>query len=164
MPLIMPPGAKRISSSATGFYKRAFTPLWICLLILTLVILVSADQRAPGIPLVVFLVPVLMMVLGYFLFRKLFAGLMDEVWDNGDELIVVNDGHAEHVPFIDIINVNYSGLTNPKRVTLSLRHAGRLGERIAFIPAISLFWPMNLTTAPLVEDLIKRADAARQKS
>jgi hypothetical protein len=162
--LVMPSGAKRISSGWTGFYKRAFIPLWVCLLGAVLLILVYAERRAPGVPVVAFVVPVLMMVLGYFLFRKLLAGFVDEVWDNGHELIVVNDGHVEHVAFANIINVSYAGLANPKRVSLSLRQPGRWGERVDFIPAVGLFWPVNLTTSPLVEDLIRRADAARQKS
>lgn len=162
--LVMPTGAKRISSGWTGFYKHGFIPLWICLLGAVLLILVFAERRAPDVPMVAFVAPVLMMVLGFFLFRKLLAGFVDEVWDNGHELIVVNDGHVEHVVLANIINVSYAGLANPKRMTLSLRQPGRWGESVAFIPAVGMFWPVNLTTSPLVEDLIKRADAARQKT
>lgn len=161
--LVMPAGAKRISSGWTGFYKHVLTPLWMCLLAGVLFMLVLVGQKAQEVPLVAFLVPVLMMVLGGLLFRKLLSGLMDEVWDNGHELIVVDDDHVEHVPLANIINLSYMGLANPKRVTLSLRQAGRWGESVAFIPAVGLFWPVNLTTSPLVEDLIRRADAARQK-
>jgi len=113
------------------------------------------SRRSPNVPLVAFLVPALMMGLGYFLFRKLLSDLMDEVWDNGSELIVVNDGHVEHVTLSNIINVSYMGLSNPKRVTLSLRHASRWGAKLAFSP------PMNysfayLTEHPLVDDLVHR--------
>jgi|SRR6185312_602509 len=162
--LVMPPGSSRISSDWTVFYKHIFTPFWFCLMASMFVTLVIASRSPPGVPMPVFLAPVLMMVLGYFLFKKLLSDLMDEVWDNGNELIVINDGHAEHVPFSNIMNVNYSGFTNPKRVTLKLRHAGRWGELITFMPAISLFWMVNMTTSPLVEDLIRRADAARPKA
>src|SRR5882724_3594589 len=154
--LVMPPGAKRISSRSTSFYKRVFPVLWIGLLGGVLLLMAFVSRRSPNVPLVAFLVPALMMGLGYFLFRKLLSDLMDEVWDNGSELIVVNDGHVEHVPLSNIINVSYMGLSNPKRVTLSLRHPSRWGAKLTFSP------PMNysfayLTEHPLVDDLVHRA-------
>jgi len=160
--LSMPPGAKRISSRSTSFYKRVFPVLWIGTLGGVLLLTAFVGRRSPDVPSIAFLVPALMMVLGYLLFRKLLFDLMDEVWDNGNELIVVNDGHVEHLPFSNIMNVSYAGLSNPKRVTLSLRKAGRWGTRLSFA------LPMNysfayLTEHPLVENLIKRADDARPK-
>ncbi|HEY1773227.1 MAG TPA: hypothetical protein VGH91_08555 [Gammaproteobacteria bacterium] len=147
----------------TGFYKRVFPKLWVGFLAVVLIALAAVSRRQPGVPMVAFVVPLLMMVLGYFLFRKLLFDLMDEVWDDGKELLVVNDGHVEHLPFSDIVNVSYAGLTNPKRVTLSLRRPGRWGAKLTFSP------PMNysfayLTEHPLVEDLIRRADEARRAS
>jgi len=160
--LVMPAGAKRISSSATGFYKNVFPVLWFGILLAVLALMTFVGSRAQGgVPLVAFLVPVLMMGLGYFLFRKLLSDLMDEVWDNGHELIVVNDGHVEHLPLSNIMNVGYMGFSNPKRVTLSLRQAGRWGARLTFSPPLN-FTFAYLTEHPLVEDLIRRADAARR--
>lgn len=164
MALVMPPGAERISSDWTVFYKHIFLPFWYCLAALMLVLLISVREKSPRVPLIAIVVPIVAMTLGYFLFRKLLTDLTDEVWDNGDELIVVNDGHVEHLPFANVINVSYSGLTNPKRVTLNLRKAGRWGERIVFVPAISLAWFISPTRSSLVDDLIRRADEARQKT
>jgi hypothetical protein len=164
--LVMPPGAKRISSRMTGFYKRVFPVLWFGFLAVTLILALAVSRRQPGVSAVAFIVPpLLMMVLGYFLFRKLLGDLLDEVWDDGQELIVVNDGHVEHVSLSNIANVSYAGFSNPKRVTLSLRHPSRWGDKLAFAAPTGMSIGLTyLTEHPLVEDLIKRADAARNKT
>ncbi|HEY3859773.1 MAG TPA: hypothetical protein VGM47_09225, partial [Gammaproteobacteria bacterium] len=158
------PGAKRISSRMTGFYKRMFPILWFGLLALILVVMASMSRRTPGVPLVALLVPALIMVLGYFLFRKLLSDLMDEVWDNGKELIVVNEGHVEHESLANIVNVSYSGFTNPKRAVVMLRRPGRWGGKIAFIPLRSSIRILSLGDNEMIDELVRRADEARRKS
>lgn len=158
--LTMPTGAKRISSRMTSFTKRIFPVLWFGLLILCLLVEVKVAREQHGVPAIVIVIPVLLMALGYFLFKKLIFDLMDEVWDNGNELIVVNDGHVERVPLANIMNVSYSGFTNPKRVTLSLRQPGRWGATLTFTP-LARFFRLSLMSHPIVEDLIRRADQAR---
>lgn len=110
------------------------------------------------------LVPVIMSVLGYLLFRRLLFDLVDEVWDDGDALIVKNAGVEKRVPLKDIINVGYTVLTNPERVTLTLRDAGALGKEITFMPlsrALSFRW---LSRNPIIGELIERVDQARRQS
>jgi hypothetical protein len=75
---------------------------------------------------------------GYFLMQKLVFDLIDEVWDDGDALVVKNDGQDQRVALSDIKNVNYSPLINPPRVTLSLRRPTVFGEQIAFCAPIRL--------------------------
>lgn len=104
-----------------------------------------------------------MLVGGFIVYKLLLADLMDEVWDNRAELIIVNAGHVERLPLSNIMNVNYSGLTNPKRVTLSLRQMGRWGEKLSFIPPMS-FSLFALFSNPVVDGLIRRIDAARRLS
>jgi hypothetical protein len=163
--LVMPPGAKRISSRMTGFYKRVFPKLWLGLMALILIVVLIASRQKPGVPAVAFLVPILMMVLGYLIFRKLLGDLVDEVWDDGPELIVVNDDHVEHLPLANIINVSYAGFSNPKRVTLSLRHPSRWGDKLVFAAPTGMNFGLSYITAhPLVEELIRRADVARSKT
>src|SRR5579871_6262362 len=139
MTLMMPPGAKRISSGATYFYKHLFPLLWFCLLGMFLILGLKAGHQA----LIVVVLPLVLMAFGYLLFKALLFCLMDEVWDNGNELIVVNEGHVEHVPFANIINISYSGLTNPKRATLTLRKGGHWGIHLGFIPVGSL-WSFSI--------------------
>ena len=162
--LVMPPGAKRISSRMTGFYKRVFPILWFGFLLVILAVMVSVSRRQPGVPVVVFLVPILMMVLGYFLFRKFLFDLMDEVWDDGKELIVVNEGHVEHEPLAGIVNISYSGFTNPKRASVTLRRPGRWGGKFAFIPLRSSIRILSLGDNEMIDELVRRVDEARRAS
>ena len=87
-----------------------------------------------ALPIPFLMVPVLMAVIGYVLFRKLLFDLVDEVWDHQDALIVKNAGVEERVSLENIINIGFSTMTNPERVTLTLRDAGRLGKEITFSP------------------------------
>ena len=156
--LTMPAGAKRISSRTTYFNKQVFPIVWFgSLMVFTAIALTARGS----VPLLVVLIPVLMLVLGYFLFKKLIFDLMDEAWDDGNELILVNDGHVERIALSNIMNISYSGLTNPKRVTLSLRSPCRWGATITFTPPVK-YSLSSLISHPLVEDLIRRVDEARR--
>lgn len=158
--LVMPAGAKRISSRATGFRKKVFPILWFGFLgIFLLTGLVNLpSNRALALPLVG--VPILMMGFGYLLMKFLIFDLMDEVWDNGNELIVVNEGHVVHVPLKDIVNISYTVATNPRRATLTLRTPCRWGKEITFSPV----WKFGtgLFVSAVVKDLIQRVDIARR--
>jgi hypothetical protein len=162
--LSMPPGAKRISSRATVFYKRVFPFFWFGLLAVILAVMASALRHAPGAPMAMLLVPVAVMALAYFLFRSLLSGLMDEVWDNGNELIVVNEDHVEHEPLTGIVNISYSGFTNPKRAVVMLRRPGRWGSKLAFIPLRSSIRILSLGDNEMVDELVRRIDEARRAS
>ncbi len=117
------------------------------------------DKAAPNpmvfIPLLVF-IPV-----SIFLW-KLFSSLADEVWDDGNALVIKFKDKQERIPLSEIINVNYSGLTNPPRATLTLRNATRFGKEIAFIPqrAFSL---NPLAKNEMIEGLIRRIDEQRRR-
>jgi hypothetical protein len=67
---------------------------------------------------------------GYFIMQKLVFDLVDEVWDDGDALVVKNRGQEQRIALSEIKNVNYSPFINPPRVTLSLRRPTIFGEQI----------------------------------
>lgn len=159
--LTMPAGAKRISAASSAFYKRMVPVIWYGIVLVTVVVFWSVRRLDPRIPALIFLVPLFMAFVFHVLGRGLLKDLVDEVWDNGNELIVVNEGHVEHLPFGNIMNISYSGYTNPKRVTLSLRHGGRWGARFSFIPPRSTVRILSLGTNEMVEELIRRVDKAR---
>lgn len=162
--LVMPPGAKRISSGMTFFYKSIFPVLWFGALGVVVLLGLLNTSLAAGTMLPFIIMPVFMAGIGYVIFRALLAGLMDEVWDNGKELLVVNGGHVEHVPLASISNINYSGLTNPKRATLHLRQPGRWGAKLSFIPLRSSMSLWNLMDNKLIDELIARVDEARRSN
>jgi hypothetical protein len=151
---------RRISSRMTLFYKRIFPVFWFGFLILFIVIpLVFAGARDGPPPLPFLVVPLIMMGFGYFIMKKLVFDLVDEVWDDGETLLIKNGGQQERVALRDIKNVSYSTVINPPRVTLSVRQPTTFGDQIAFVAPVRL---VPFSTSPVINDLIERVDRARQ--
>jgi hypothetical protein len=155
---------KRISSKRTIFYKRVFPVLWFGFLAFFVLAGLLANRRPQVAAVPMLLVPLLMTVIGYVLFRRLLFDLVDEVWDDGDALIVKNAGVEERVSLRNIINIGYSLLTNPERVTLTLREPGSLGKEITFMPLSRTFSFRWMSRNPLVDELIERVDQARRRA
>jgi hypothetical protein len=155
-------GMQRISSKATFFHKRIFPVLMLGFLLIFLAVGVGAQWRAGnGPPLPFFLMPIFVAVIIFFVFKKLIFDLVDEVWDAGDALIVRNKGQEERIALSDIMNVSYSPFVNPPRVTLSLRRPSVFGDQISFCAPVR-FVPFS--TSPIIDELIKRIDAARTRA
>jgi len=159
--LAMPAGAKRISSGSSAFYKRMLPVIWYGIVLVTVVVFWSMRRMDPRIPVLIFIAPLFMAIVFHVIGRGLLRDLVDEVWDNDHELIVVNEGHVEHVALGNIMNISYSGYTNPKRVTLSLRQQGRWGGSFSFIPPRSTVHLLSLGTNEMVDELVQRIDKAR---
>ena len=152
---------RRISSRMTFFYKRIFPIIWFGFLVLFMAAPFVAPLmggKSSGSPLAFLVVPAIMIVVGYGIMRKLVFDLVDEVSDAGDVLVIRNGHLEERVPLSDIINVSYSPFVNPPRVTLSLRNPSMFGDRVSFCAPTSL---VPLRASPIIDDLIKRIDAAR---
>lgn len=156
---------RRISSRNTFFMKRVFPLLWLGLIVAFVVIglAASAHARRGTPPAVFFVLPLLMILIGYAVMRRLVFDLADEVYDEGEALRVRFGGDEERIPLSDIMNVSYAGMTNPPRVTITMRTATRFGREITFAPTQRLFGPLLRTTNPIVTDLIERVDAARRR-
>ncbi len=152
---------QRISSGTTAVSKRVFPIFWFGFLAVFFLTALFVIPWSPEN--VIFLVmPVVMAAFGYFLMKALVFDLVDEVWDAGDHLVVRNKGEDSIIRLEDIVNLNYSTFSNPKRATLRLRSAGRLGREIAFIP-VSKVWP-PFARNEIIDGLVDRIDAARRKS
>jgi hypothetical protein len=154
---------RRISSQWTFFYKRVFPVLWFGVIACLILVELSASRRTPFEAVPILTAPVMMIIVGYAVFRRLILGLTDEVWDDGDALIVKNAGVEERVPLSNIMNVGYSMFTNPERITLTLREPGPLGKEVTFMPlsaGLSFRW---LSRNPIIDELIARVDEARRR-
>ena len=154
---------KRISSRNTFFLKRVLPVLLFGTLALGVALpygLTRGSATAPPWP--VLAMPVVMAIVFYAVFKLLVFDLADEVIDEGDALRVRFGTEEERIPLAAIINVSYSGITNPKRVTLTLRSPGRFGRELTFAPAQRPF-SNPFRTNPLVSELIERVDAARRR-
>jgi hypothetical protein len=151
----------RISSRSTFFYKRIFPLFWFGFILFFLVTGLWGAGRAHASRVPFLVAPVFMMVLGFVLFRRLIFDLADEVWDDGDALVVRNAGTEERIALKNIINVGFSTMTNPERVTLTLREPCSLGKEITFSPPRRF---LTLSRSPIIGELIERVDRARKQA
>lgn len=149
----------KISSS----YSKRAPLIGACMGLVALVgaIAIPLAQSGKPLPLPAYL-PMLVIPLVIYIMYKFFHDLVDEVWDAGDTLVVKNNGLVLRIPLAEIINVNYSGMSNPPRVTLALRNPTQLGKEIVFIVRRPLTFSLSMRNA-IVDDLIQRIDAARRK-
>jgi hypothetical protein len=151
---------RRISSGWTFFYKWVFPVIWFGFIAAFLGVSLFQFQQSSGPPLPFLIFPFVMMGFGFYFMKKYIFDLVDEVWEDGDALVVKNRRQQQRIDLADIKNVNYSSLTSPPRVTLSLRRPTIFGEQIAFCAPVRL---VPLTTSPVIDELIERVDAARER-
>ena len=149
---------KRISSS-TFFMKRIFPVIWFGFLALFVATSLLADPRDNAPPLPLLIIPIVMAVFGYFILKKMVFDLADEVCDAGDFLIVRYGKDQEQIALANIINVSYTVMMNPPRVTLTLRQPCRFGKEVSFSPPIN--WT-PFSKSPIIAELIERVDVARK--
>lgn len=149
---------KKLSSRVTFFYKRVFPIIWFGFLGIFIVISMFAEIQGKGPEIMLFLVPLSMAVLGYYIMKKLVFDLIDEVYDEGQSLLFKNGGKEVRVNLVEIKNVSYTTAVNPPRVTVSLRYETELGKELTFSPLASII-PFKKNKD--IEELIDRIDKAR---
>jgi len=149
----------RISSSLTFYYKRVFPVIWIggCGLIGGLGLYAGLSKGSGLFPFVI-VMPIIF-VFGIYFMKKYVFDLVDEVLDDGDALVVKNNGREQRIALADITNVSYAAMTSPPRVVLSLRHPTVFGDQVAFCAPVQI---MMMSQSPVIIDLIKRVDRARE--
>ena len=132
--------------------------MWFGFLIIFLCVGLIANIAVKGDRIMFVVVPIGMIIFGYFLMKKLVWDLIDEVYDEGTALLFRNRGQEFRVMLKDIKNVSYTIMMNPPRVTLSIRYPTDLGDELSFSPPAS--WnPFKKNQD--IEVLIDRIDKAR---
>lgn len=116
------------------------------------------DQKHSEADIMIFVVPVFLAAVGYFVMKNLIFDLIDEVYDEGSSLLFKNGGKAVRVNLNDIKNISYTVVINPPRVTLSLRCKTEFGDELTFSPPASLI-PFKKNQD--IRELIDRVDRAR---
>ncbi|MGC8774709.1 MAG: hypothetical protein ACP5R6_05565 [Chlorobaculum sp.] len=147
---------KKISGS-TFYFKKVLPGIWFGFLSFFFVssLLSGAAEKTP----MLIVVPTIMAVFGYFLFKMLMWDLVDEVYDLGNKLLFRNNGREQRVNLRDIVNIGYSQMSSsPERIVVTVRNEGPLGKELAFNPPTRLF---TFSKNPLVQELIERVDRAR---
>ncbi|MEP6940549.1 MAG: hypothetical protein ABI846_12365 [Rudaea sp.] len=159
---------QRISSGQTFFMKRIFPCLWLGVIGIGLVVAIFAPisaTRNPAVhvppPYFFLIVPVIMLIFGVVLFRKLLWDLADSVDDARDYLLVRRGSVEQRVMLANVMNVSMSQFTNPPRLTLRLRKAGPLGDEIVFIPKSTGLRMNPFRRNEIAESLMRRVDAVR---
>ena len=145
-------------SGSTFYYKKFFPTTWFGFLALILVVPLFYNGETKS-PFLLVMAPLVMAVAGFLMFKKLCWNLVDEVYDDGDALVVKNGGKEQIVKLVEIINVSHSQMGSPDRVTIHCRHEGTIGKELTFT------LPMRLnpfSKNPIVGELIKRVDNARR--
>jgi len=153
-------------SRPTFFLKRVFPALWLGGVGVGAVVAATAffsgkDAGGHPLPIMVLVVPLLMLVLGFTLFRKLIWDLADEVEDFGDYLRVRRGSVEERVNLVDVMNVSMNQFSNPRRLSLRLRKPGAFGDEIVFIPQTQGLRLNPFARNPIAERLIQRVDRLR---
>lgn len=149
---------RRLSSTGTFFYKRIFPAIWFGFLGLFFSgMLFAAIREGSGFGFLLF--PLGMAAFGFFIMKVYVWNLVDEVWDEGDTLVVRNKGREVRIDLLNIININHTGFTNPPSVTLTLRAPCEFGRIVKFSPPRRL---LGFSENPLVAELIRRIDQKRQ--
>ena len=123
---------KRISAGSIFFAKYLFPVLWFGFLGFFVFTVLSNRDAQGGLSLFAIIVPVLMGIFGYFMLKKMVWDLADEVLDAGDSLVVRFGKEQERISLANIINLSYSYMMSPARVTLLLRQPCRFGNEVSF--------------------------------
>src|SRR5262245_4467805 len=119
-----------ISSRLTFFNKRIIPVILFGVLSVSIINSLLTNPRG-SVPSVLF--PIGVMALCYLAMRSTF-NLLDEVFDDGDALVLKNRGEEERIALSDIEKVSRSSLfNNPPRVILRLRRRTIFGDKVAFL-------------------------------
>lgn len=144
----------------TFFNKRVFPVIWFGIPALILLGSSIAAWKGAAVPFQLFVVPTGLAVFGVVILKLLVFDLLDEVWDEGETLVLRNGGQEDRIPLTNIINVSHATFTNPPRIMLSLRHPCRFGTEVTFSPLARL---NPFSKDPIAAELIERVEAARQQ-
>ncbi len=126
-----PDEGRRLSTDLTLFLKRVFPAGFFGFIALMAVLITMTEE---GWDLLFFIVISSLLLVGFVVYRRMLAGLVDAVYDYGDSLVVRNRGQVTRVALADVLRVEASENWNPPRITLVLSKPCSLGHEIAFCP------------------------------
>ena len=149
---------KQLSSKSTFTYKKVIPLFWFGCLAMVICVGLFVDTKGNGGRIIFIVAPIVLMVFGYFVMKKVFWDLIDEVYDLGTDLLFRNKGMEFLVNLRDIKNISYNTWVNPPRVTLSIRYQTEMGDELSFSPPST--WIPFLKNKDIVS-LIDRIDRAR---
>jgi hypothetical protein len=151
---------RQISSSGTFFSKRVFPALFLGLL--GFFAHDTFTNNSPYDDPIAFVGPVVMVLIGGFVYKVFISDLADEVVDHGSFLSVRRGSLEDKIYIENIMNVSATQFVNPPRVTLRLVQPSKFGREVTFSPKVG--FTLNPMSKPkIVEELIERAYEARRR-
>ena len=152
---------KRISTPYYASYKLLpIMGIGFLAVVFVMLLMSGALTQAP-----LFLaMPCVMAGIFYAFWKTHLSDLMDEVYDEGDFLLLKKNGEEDRVPIADIVSVdfstNYDG--SSPRITLTVRQPGKFGQMIAFAPPPEIHFSQPSNNA-VADNLAARVQAARTR-
>ena len=146
---------KKISGS-TFFFKKLFPCVWFGFI--TIFFVTSLKSGAADSSSMFLVTPPFLVIFGIVLFKNVVWDLSDEVFDGGDFLLFKKGGKQQRVYLKDIVNINYTQMSSPERIQVSVRVSGAIGRELVFNPPLRLF---RFTRNKIVTELIQRVDRER---
>ena len=111
------------------------------------------QDKGPPVWFMILMAP-LTAIIFYGAVKKVALDLVEEVFDQGDSLLVRNKGREERIPLSDISEVSYMA----SRVTLTLKKSSTFGAEIAFLPKTGF---ATFIKSAEMKDFIKKIEAQR---
>jgi hypothetical protein len=143
----------QISSKSTWWHKKCFPTIWFTAVGLSFcssfVDFVRGRESGGFV-----LIPLALAAVYYLALRSYVFPLMDEVWIDGDDLIVRNRGQEERFPITNITDVKSSLWSKSKNIEIVLEPPSRFGISIRFAPPFRLF---SFGTHPIAQELADRS-------
>lgn len=129
---------KKISSNWTVFYKYGFPTIWLGVLLMIFGTSSLAAYHANKFYWENLLPMVMMVIVGLVIMKFTIFGLVNEVYDTGNSLLVKTKGQEIKISYVDIVNINQTIMMNPQRATVMLYRSNiLLGKQFSFIPVKS---------------------------
>jgi hypothetical protein len=148
---------RRISSRNTFYVKRIVPIIMVGFLILVLgdyfIGIIRGQDKGLPVWFMILMVP-FSAIIFYCAINKVALDLVDEVFDEGDSLLIRNKGQEARISLSDILSVSYMA----SQVTLTLKKSSIFGAEIAFLPKTGFATFMKSTE---MKDLIRKVEAQR---
>jgi hypothetical protein len=149
----------RISSRNTLIFKWVFPIAWVVFVSVAASQISETRSVVQRLVIAAALIAVSTMV--FLVMRASVRDLVDEVYDEGDHLLIRRKGLEARIAFENIMNVSFTQNTNPSRITLQLVKPCALGSSVSFSPLAPSLTSTFTGRRSIGEDLMRRAYAAR---
>ena len=128
----------KLKISRPTFFLKKVLPLIAYSFLTTFLIVLILGTKGVFSKAILVIVHVFMFLFAHFLTKILFGDLVDEVYDEGEALLIKHKGKGIHVNIKDIVGISYPGIWQPNRMIFFFRNQTDLGLEVSFSPRMSM--------------------------